>query len=260
METSKNNTIALRRKALFAVLGVALAVPAAGALAGSWFGSEEVKGSGVTKAQTRSVSDFTGLSLSLPGHAQVRIGNNEGITIEGDDNLLPLIETVVEKGVLKVRPVRDRLHLRSKSLKFVVTAKKIDSLTLGGSGLITAGALRGDRMELTVGGSGKIEVGSVEADKVDVSVGGSGDIRVGGGQASRLSITIGGSGDVDAGGMKASDVSVTVGGSGTSTVWAANRLSFTIAGSGDVRYYGDPRISRTVVGSGDAERLGAAPR
>lgn len=262
MHTVPNKNLALRRKALFAATALAFALPATGALAAGsgWFGSDEIKGSGVTRTQNRQVGNFTGLALALPASAEVRIGATEGITIEADDNLLPLIETVVERGVLKVRPTRDKLQLRSRNMKIVVTAKSIDRLSLDGSGSIRAGALRAERISLAVGGSGNISVASIDADRVSVAVGGSGDVRVGGGQAARLSVTIGGSGDVDAGGMKAVDAGITVGGSGNSTVWATNRLSYTIAGSGDVKYYGDPRVSRTVVGSGDAERLGAAPR
>lgn len=257
-----NPTQDKRRKALYAVTALAFALPAAGALAGgsSWFGGDEVRGSGVARTQTRTTGHFNGLSLSLPAAAEVRIGATEGITIEADNNLLPMIETVVERGVLKVRPIRDNLYLRSRNMKVIVTAKSLDNLSLDGSGSITTGPLRGERISLAVGGSGTINVGSVTAERVSVAVGGSGDIKVAGGQASRLSVTIGGSGDVDAGGMRVSDAGITVGGSGTSTVWVTDRLSYTIAGSGDVRYYGDPRVSRTVAGSGTAERLGAAPR
>lgn len=261
MHTVQKTPLPLRRKALFAATAIALALPAAGALAGSsWFGGDEVKGNGITKSQARQVANFTGVKLSLPATTEVRLGATEGITIETDDNLLPMIETVVERGVLKVRPTRDNLNLRSRSMKIVVTAKNIDQLSLDGSGSITTGALRAPRISLAVGGSGTITVASVDAERVSVAVGGSGDIKVGGGQAERLAVTIGGSGDVNAGGLKVTDAGITVGGSGTSTVWATSRLSYTIAGSGDIRYYGDPRISSTVVGSGDAERLGAAPR
>jgi hypothetical protein len=262
MKTEQNKHLPLRRKALFAVTALAFALPATGVLAAgsSWFGGDEIKGSGIAKSQTRALGPFTGVKLSLPATTEVRIGATEGITIEADDNLLPMIETVVERGELKVRPTRDNLYLRSRTMKIVITARSIDRLSLDGSGSITTGALRADKISLAVGGSGTITVGAVEAERVSVAVGGSGDIKVGGGRAERLSVTIGGSGDVDAGGLKVDDAGITVGGSGTSTVWATNRLSYTIAGSGDVRYYGDPRISRTVVGSGDAERLGAAPR
>jgi hypothetical protein len=262
MNTAPKTHLPLRRKALLAATALAFALPAAGAWAAgsSWFGGDEVKGSGIARTQARQTGHFTGLALALPASAEVRLGATEGVTIEADDNLLPLIETVVEGGVLKVRPVRDNLHLRSRTMKIVVTAKSIDQLSLDGSGSITTGALRSDRISLAVGGSGTINVASINADRVSVAVGGSGDIKVGGGQASRLSVTIGGSGDVDAGGLKVSDAGITVGGSGNSKVWATGRLSYTIAGSGDVKYYGDPRISSTVVGSGDAERLGAAPR
>ena len=44
---------------------------------------------------------------------ELRIGNSEGITIETDDNLLPLIETVIENGTLKIRPVKRNMNLQA---------------------------------------------------------------------------------------------------------------------------------------------------
>ena len=132
MHTVQKKSLPLRRKVLFAATALAFAVPATGALAAgsSWFGGDEVKGSGVAKTQTRNVGQFTGVDLSLPANTEVRIGATEGVTIEADDNLLPMIETVVERGMLKIRPTRDNLHLRSRSMKIVVTAKSIDRLEL----------------------------------------------------------------------------------------------------------------------------------
>lgn len=258
MHKTSRTTTALRGIVLAAALACAAAPSTAGAW--SWFGGETVQGSGAVKRQARQVSQFTGVALEVPGRMELRLGDSEGVTIETDDNLLPLVETVVENGTLKVRPSKRNMSLRTRNLKVVVTARQIERLSLGGSGTIDADALRAPRLDISLGGSGEVNVGKLDSDLVVVSLGGSADFKAGGGTARKVSVSIGGSGDVDMGRVQSDSASISLAGSGDATVWARHELSVSIAGSGDVNYYGDPRISKSVVGSGDARRVAAAPR
>lgn len=252
----------LRAIALSALVAAAVAGTATPSIAGSWSfgGGERIEGSGSIKRQVRQVAHFNGLALQVPGKLELRMGDSEGVTIEADDNLLPLIETVVEDGTLKIRPSRRNLNLRSKNLKIVVNARQIERLAVGGSGSVDAEALRAPRLNIDLGGSGEINVRKLDSDALSVSLGGSGDFKAGEGQARALSVSIGGSGTVDMGRVQSDKASISVAGSGEATVWARQELSATIAGSGDVGYYGDPRVSKSIVGSGDVRRIAAAPR
>jgi hypothetical protein len=250
------------RQLVLAFCVLACAVAASQALAGpfGWSFAERVQGNGSIKKQTRALAHFTGVSLSVPADVELRIGNSESVTIETDDNLLPLIETVIEDGTLKIRPIKKNMGLATRSMKIVVQAMQVDRIGLGGSGSIQSDALRAPKLQFDLGGSGTINVRNIESDTVAVSVGGSGNLKAGGGSAGKVSISIGGSGDVQLGQVKTNEASVSIGGSGEATVWARDSLSVTIAGSGDVSYYGDPQLSTTVLGSGGTRRLGGAPR
>lgn len=250
----------LRGIALSAALAALLAGAAAPSMAGGWPFGETVQGSGLVKRQARQVAHFTGIAFELPGKLEVRSGDSEAVTVEADDNLLPLVETVVENGTLKIRPAKRDMNLRSRNLKVVVNARQVERLALGGSGSIDADSLRGARLNVDIGGSGDVNVRNLDSQSVAVTLGGSGDFKAGGGTARQLSVSIGGSGTVDMGRVQSDNVSINVAGSGEATVWARHELNMTIAGSGDVNYYGDPRVSKSVVGSGDARRIAAAPR
>ena len=251
-----------------ALLGACLAASVAAgfcgagqAAAASWsWGGEQVQGSGRIVKQNRQVSGFSGLSLGTPGRVELRIGNSESVTVEADDNVLPLIETVVEDGVLKIRPARRNLALKSASIRVVVQARSIERLSLGGSGSIHADPLRARGLDIDVGGSGSIQLKGVDAGTLSVSLAGSGDVEAAGGNVEKLSVSIKGSGDVDLGRVQAGGASVSVAGSGDAVVWPRNRLGVSIAGSGDVKYYGDPQVSKSVAGSGEVKRVGASPR
>jgi hypothetical protein len=226
----------------------------------SWGRSEQVQGSGNVQRQARNVAHFSGLSMSLPGNVEIRSGGGrEGLTIEADDNLLPLIETVVEDGTLQIRAKRNT-NLRTRNLKVVVQARDIDRLALAGSGNIDADVVRGSRVKFDVGGSGSVRVGRIEGESVSVNLGGSGNLKAADGTARSLSISIGGSGTVDLAHVRAENASVTLAGSGDATLWVEGSLNLTAAGSGNANYYGDPQVSKTVVGSGNVRRLGASPR
>ncbi|WP_426211363.1 head GIN domain-containing protein [Massilia sp. TWP1-3-3] len=261
MKHQFNLTSRLRQLALAAAV-VACAVPLTMAMAGpmDWIGGVKVQGSGKVVKQTRALAHFTGVNLNVPGDMELRLGNTESITIETDDNLLPLIESVIADGVLRIRPVKRNTNLHARTLHIVVYAKNIDRLALSGSGSIDSDALKGNKLQFDIGGSGSINVKGMEAEAVAISVGGSGDLKSGAGKANTLSVSIGGSGDVDVGKVQVGDASVSVAGSGEATVWANRGLSVTIAGSGDVNYYGDPKVSTSVVGSGDITRMGSSPR
>ncbi|MGG7603293.1 head GIN domain-containing protein [Massilia sp. BKSP1R2A-1] len=258
---NKTSRPLLRTLLIPAALAAALACAAAPSMAGGWpWSGEQVQGNGSIKRQARQVTHFTGLALEVPGKLELRMGDSEGVSIETDDNVLPLIETVVENGTLKIRPSKRNLNLKTKNLKIVVNARQIERLALGGSGSIDADTLRAPRLDIDLGGSGDIQVRGLESDTLAVSLGGSGDFKAGEGRARKLSVSIGGSGTVDMGRVQSDSASVSVAGSGEATVWAKSELSMTIAGSGDVNYYGDPRLSKSIVGSGDARRIAAAPR
>ena len=242
---------------MLALSFLAVALPPAPAHARGW-NSEKVAGSGHVKTETRALGHFNGVALALPGDVELRIGNTESVTIETDDNLLPMIETAIENGTLHLRPSKRNWNFDTRRLKIIVQAKAVDKLALGGSGSIDADPLRGAKVSIDLGGSGSIKVKSIDSDALSVAVGGSGDLKVGGGAASTLSLSIAGSGDIDLGKLKSVNASVNIAGSGDATISARDTLNATIAGSGDVNYYGDPRVSKTVIGSGSTKRIGGA--
>ena len=221
--------------------------------------AETVRGSGVMKTETRQVSGITGIGLGIAAKVEVKIGATESVTIEADDNLLPLIETTVKRGELVIKAARRNLNLESKSIRIVVQAKAIDELSIGGSGSIRADQLRASKMKLDIGGSGSIDVKRLDADRVEVSIGGSGDVNLAG-AVKKIEASIAGSGNVAAPGLVADEAEVTVAGSGDAKLAVRTKLDVTIAGAGAIGYYGDPVVKRTIIGSGAIKRLGALPQ
>ena len=260
---TKNDT----RRAISALLlsaGVLAAIaPLVAVQAGplDWIsGGKRVEGSGKIVKQNRQVSNFHQVAIGISGDVDIRTGGTEGVTVETDDNVLPLIETVVENGTLHIRTVKNNMHFNTRHMRVLVQVRSLDTVSVGGSGNVTADQLRGERVTVDVGGSGSFNVQSVQAPSVEISLGGSGNLKAAGGNAEHLQVSIGGSGNVQVGRLAARDVNVSIGGSGQATVAASKSLNVSVAGSGDVGYYGDPQVSKSMMGSGTVKRLGGSPQ
>ncbi|MEO8752316.1 MAG: head GIN domain-containing protein [Casimicrobiaceae bacterium] len=213
-------------------------------------GAAGITGSGVAKTETRPASGFHAVVLGVPAKVELRQGATEGLSITGDENIVPLIETVVENGSLKIRwKDKDNTSIDFKNLEIVVNAKNIDVVTVGGSGNVHANELKTGDLRMTIGGSGQIAVDKLEADTVRASIAGSGGL-IAAGRASSLDVSMAGSGDLEAGKLESRRVKVTLQGSCRAAVWAKDILQATIAGSGEVTYRGSPQVSQTIAGSG----------
>ena len=234
-------------------LAALLALPPGPAHAWTW-GGESIKGSGVARTETRDVSGFHNVSLGIDAKVELRQGATEGVTITGDDNIVPLVETVVEKGALKIRWAGDNKYSTSyKTLAIVVNLKNIDGIRLGGSGYIHADRIKAGNLKTAVAGSGDIVLDALEADSLQGSIAGSGTLKAAG-RADAVEFTLAGSGDLVAPKLESRHVTISVQGSADAVVWATETLTVTVAGSGDVKYYGRPQVTKTVAGSGSVRR------
>ena len=247
----------LKSAAVIALTGT-LALLCAPAMAWDWSFGAQVIGSGQVIQTKRQIAGFKGLSLDIASIVEIVQGDSEGVLIETDENIAPLIETVVENDQLKIRSIPRSKSFKPTSLKITVQARAIERISISGSGDVKAARLQSATLEARISGSGDIHIGTLDADSLSVAISGSGDFFAGG-RANTARLDIAGSGDVRASTLAAKKVTVSIAGSGEAKVWASETLNVRIAGSGDVDYYGDAAVSQSVAGSGRVRKLGAIP-
>ena len=240
-----------------AMAGV-LAFAVAPAAAWEWGFGSKVSGSGIIKSEVRNVSGFTGISLSVPAKAEIIQGGSEGVSIETDENILPLVETIVDNGTLKIRFKDRNMSVSTKTFKVTINAKTIESLSVAGSGDVNVAKLQTGKLKTSIAGAGDVRILALDVDSLVVSIAGSGDFSAGG-KANSVEAKIAGSGDIKIEKLAANNVKISIAGSGDARVWAKDTLTISVAGSGDVAYYGDAKVSQSVAGSGSVKRLGNAP-
>jgi len=216
---------------------------------------KKVEGSGNVAKEERPVSDFSRVSLRGGGELNVTQGDQESLSIEADDNILPLIETEVSHGTLSIGP-KDRRELRpSKPTKINLAVKKLEGITLSGAATMKASSLSAEKLEIKTSGSGEIAIDALTADALNVRINGSGDCNLAG-RADTQTIHVSGSADYRAGKLEGRSVTLSISGSGDAVVWARETLDVKIRGSGRVEYYGQPRVTQDVSGSSRVISLG----
>jgi len=249
-----------RRLALFSgvLMCAALAGASKPAHAWDWGWGPKVTGSGNITTTSRAVTGFTGIELSIPADVKLVQGSAEGLTLETDDNIAPLVETVVENGRLVIRLQKKTGAINTKVLRMTVNARTIEHLEVSGSGNIIADKLQAQQLKCNIAGSGDMRIGNLDASTLRVSISGSGDFLASG-KTDAMEGSIAGSGDIRTQGLAANSVKISIAGSGGAAVWAKKQLKIGIAGSGDVSYFGDAEVSKSIAGSGSIRHLGSGP-
>ena len=216
-----------------------------------WFGNKKIKGNGNIVTINRTTSDFDGVSAGGSFDVILVKGKEGKITIEGEENVIPYIETEVSRNILKIK-FQKNINIRTtKRLIVTVTYNSIESVALGGSGNISCkNLIKADDFKVSLGGSGNINL-KVEADTVKASIGGSGNIDLEG-NSNEFTCSIAGSGSIRAYELKTDEVYVNVAGSGSVKTTVKTKIKAKLVGSGSVYYKGNPtHIDNKSVGSGD---------
>lgn len=211
----------------------------------------KVDGKGDVVAQERSVSGFTGISLSIDATVNFSAGTSDICTVYAQDNLQSIIETNIENGVLVIKLQHNKKLGSHQPITINITATNISSLEISSSGTISGlTPWTPQNCNLNISGSGSINLPYVNTSSLTANISGSGDIVVTGGTAVNEQLTISGSGNINVQGVVADNVTANISGSGDISLFAALTLNATISGSGNIRYLGNPVIVTHISGSG----------
>lgn len=218
------------------------------------FGHPTVAGSGSHATEVREVSGFREVSLGGSGRLTLIQGDEESLTITGDDNLLEHIVSRVSGDHLQIGP--EQVSLRpTRDLEYVLKLKNLQRLDLAGSLNATADSLVTDTIAFHISGSGNIRIGQLEAGQSAVHVSGSGKVDLAG-RVDTQALRVSGSGNYRADNLESRRATIRISGSGDATVWVNEHLDVSISGSGSVGYYGSPQTSQSISGSGKIRSLG----
>ena len=189
------------------------------------------RGSGTMAIEARDVSGFSEIDLSGSGMVLVSVTGTESLTVEAEDNILPLLTTEVSDGRLILG--ENQSILPTRDIVYTVTVINLEAVTVSGSGSVAAVDVAANRFEVDISGSGTVTPEGV-SERLDVSISGSGAFK---GEA-----------------LVSATGTVSVSGSGEALVNVTDDLDADVSGSGTVGYIGDPTVSTSISGSGEVSR------
>jgi len=190
-----------------------------------------VQGSGVRKTEKRDLEPFTAIETSGAFEVEVTCQKPTSFEIEGDDNLLPLIQTEVRHGVLHVSSSKPYSSRTGISLRIATP----------------------DLERIRISGAGKIRLTEVKSDKFEIHSSGAAMITASG-QTKSLDINSSGAGTIDTHNLRAETAEVSVSGAAAVDVYASDQLDASVSGAGRVTYSGNPKVSKHVSGAGQVTK------
>ena len=198
------------------------------ALGGCHFaGFNKTTGSNTMKLEKRSVPAFTAVNISGAYQVEIVAQKEQSLEIEADDNLLPLIRTEVNNGVLEI--TNEKSYDTKQFPRVLISVPQL-------AGISTSGA-------------SEMVVSNVKSDEFRIDTSGASSIKVVG-ETKQLALEMSGAGNVDAQELRAERVTVNSSGAASADVYASEDLRIDASGAGHVNYYGNPKhVSEDVSGA-----------
>jgi hypothetical protein len=237
-------------------------------------GSNVLQGSGKVQTENRPISGVTAVMLTTSGSLTITQGAAESLTIESDDNILPLLTSEVENGTLTLA-TKPNTSINPTRIQYRLVVTDIAAITSTGSGDTAAGELISDSFTLQVNGSGDVAIEALTSTNPTITTTGSGNVTIrlltaetltvnqsssGSvtlvGSAENQTITMTGSGDFIGEGLQGETANIRMESSGDATVNVSGAIDATLSGSGNLTYIGDPQVDENVSGSGKVNPRG----
>jgi hypothetical protein len=214
-----------------------------------------VKGSGNLATEKRDVKGFDIIQLGITGKLEIIQGEEEGLEVSAEDNLLSRITTVVRGKTLEIGTPSNVTIEPTKEIIFTLQVKNLSAIYTSSLGSIHASQLSADKIEIGVSSLGNIEISDLKATDLLVRISSIGNITLAGTVATQ-DVQISSRGNYTASDLQSQSANVSISSSGNAKIWVVKDLSVQISSSGNVDYYGSPQVATKISSSGKVNALG----
>lgn len=192
-------------------------------------------GEGPIVEETRTLENFE--SVQADGSLDVTVypSTTNKVVISGYSNLIPIFETEVVNGKLRLKYEDKYYNIRHDNLHVTVYTTNMSSYSFNGSGhTVIKADQNSPEMYVEINGSGDIDIEQNEFVNVKCKINGSGNINGKQCQADNATMRISGSGNIEMTVNKTLDVEIS--GSGDVNYWGgASVTDAEISGSGKIK-------------------------
>ena len=190
-----------------------------------------IKGDGIIKTEDRSVSEFSKVVVS--GGYQIKWSRAKaGLSISTDQNLLPLIKTVVSGKTLKINS-QDELA-PTKNITIILSSASLADVELSGGNTFKASQLSGPELRVESTGASDITVE---------------------GSVTKLNAHLIGASKLNAKSLRTETATLSLVGASHADVAVTDSLKVYVTGAGSVTFSGDPKsVEKNITGAGSIRK------
>jgi Putative auto-transporter adhesin, head GIN domain len=195
------------------------------------------RGSGNIVTEKRNTGSFSEIKVSSSIDVDVQQGNETSVVVEADDNIVQLIKTNVENGVLVIS-LKDNYGISNATTTVHVISPVYTSFTASSSSSITGKTTIANttKINLKASSSANIEM-TLDAPSVEIKSSSSADITAAG-KTKNLKVDASSSATIKLGELKAEVVDVEASSSSDVKVFASVSLKANAHSSADIVYTG----------------------
>lgn len=235
-----------------------------------------VIGEGNIVTQTLSLSNFSGINVSIPGNVNITQGTTQNVEVIGQANIIAALSTSVTNNFWSIG-FEGNCSYNYNELTINITVPNINQIESSGTSDIIVNDFNNQSNELMLDltGTGTFNLNSFEGitsidyvssgnvntsmnksistlNTMNVDISGTGDLSINetGIILDNLNVRLIGNGDYKGFKIVTEDCTVTTTGTGNAEVFANNTLNVTISGTGNVSYKGTPTITQNITGTG----------
>ncbi len=210
-----------------------------------------IDGNGNVVSETRDVESFDEIHVGGAFKVILVQGDSEGLSIEADENLLPMIKTSVRGNKLIINT--SETIGRARKLNLYVSFRELKKLDVSGAcDVVGEGMLHFSSLEIEGSGASEIDL-SLEADLLRFDCSGAAEIDLSG-SSNQCTIEISGAADVDAFDLLVKQMEIRASGAADLRVHATESLKVNASGAASVVYRGNPNISQSISGAGSVRQ------
>jgi hypothetical protein len=205
-------------------------------------GPPAVVGSGVSRQEARTIDAFHEVEAgnSLLVNITVDPGAKPSLKISGDDNLVPLVESVIRDGTLVLR-VKEGTSMKPKlPIVAEVIAGELEGVDASGAARITVkGVVKTKRFAAEASGAAQVVVEGLALSEAIADASGASQIELSGSAAS-LKVEASGAGQVKARALQVDDANVSIDGASVVVVRVSNSVAGELSGASQLDVSGNP--------------------
>lgn len=176
-----------------------------------------VKGSGNVVTETRDISGFKAIDVSGVFNVEIVAQKGFSVQIEADDNLIPLIQTEVNDGVLEISTEK-RIKSSSK-MTIRISAPDIEKIQVSGVAKVSLTELKNAALKIDTSGASKVTVA---------------------GETRDLNIEVSGASKIEAANLSSVNADINASGASQVSVNVTGDLKADCSGASNVTYSGTP--------------------